>query len=431
MRQLIASLIVCFSLFASAAVAQKLDYKQEQALKDVKFYLNDSEKLVASMEEGAAKWPVGDASVPIQDVKRVLDHRDKVRQNMKNVGGRFDQLPGTDAVKAQIDRYNSILERFNKSEKQLVEIYNKLVAVVNQGGGAEWKADFDRLREINQMYANDRLILTQPGRAIEVIRQIPNVRAERKRIADKYGALLQQTTPEARDMNGTLRYFDEVFGRFDGNVQAFAASAPQAIRADLDKAIEMGQNATRDKRPAWFGETGGIAQQMGFARTKLDLLTAIEPGSANVKTADEQFAATKTQIAEMAKSLEGSIIERNRMPSELYNGPDKAELTELVRQKWIAEGNGKEILHAGINTAAWERNTRWEWSSGSSSWYKVDMSYAQGFVVVKHSDDLAVAYYIWINKNHMKGDFITVNFHDMPDEEPSVIRKILMKHVKS
>src|SRR5207253_1746357 len=77
------------------------------------------------------------------------------------------------------------------------------------------------------------LIQTQPERAIEVVKQIQNVKDERKRIAEKYADLLKQDTGASQQMNSTLKYFDEVFGRFDKAATDYAARAP----AEIDRGI--------------------------------------------------------------------------------------------------------------------------------------------------------------------------------------------------
>jgi hypothetical protein len=314
------------------------------------------------------------------------------------------------------------------SEKKLVEVHNALANVVNKGGGAEYKADFDRLIEINKMYTDANVIQGRPERAIEVIKQIAPVKAERQRIADKYVDLLKQDTTESRRLQGILRHFDDVFGRFEERLTAFVNEAPAAIEKDINEALTMGQDAVQNKKHLFFGEQGGVKQRITWAKSKYDILAAAAPDSAQTKAAAQQIASAEEKVKQMRGALMEDIVKSNQPPQDRYNGPDKAQLVEIVKKKWAEAGLNNEVLKAGINSENWRRDTLWEWNGNTLS--KSDKSRIQGHVVIKQDDNIAVVRHINLVKDHMAGDKISAYFFDDPKAAPDVDQQMLLSNVK-
>lgn len=357
----------------------------------------------------------------------MISNSERIMQYMKNAKSRFEQLPAHPDVDVQIDRFNAVLGRLNASNKKLAEIKSGLMGVVNKGGGAEYKADFDRLKEINQMYGNPDMIQTRPAETIEILKQLPNVKAERARIAEKYADLMNQPTTEAKDMKSVLAYFDEVFGRFNQAATRYADAAPAEINAALDRVLELAKTGVENKRPAYFGPEGGVQQALNDAQTKVDVFNAIRPGDSQAQAAAERLTSVRAEAAQIGKQLEADILANNRVPAEQYNGPDKAQLIELMKAKWAAEGTGKEVLAIGMNSLGWKRDTRWEWNN--SGWYKIDKSKTQGFVVAKLDDKTAGVWYFNFVKDHLAEDRIVVNFFQDISEGPGLIHTVLLENV--
>ncbi len=414
---------------ASLTHAQtKLNYKQEQDLKDTVFYLDEVENITTQIADALGKWKPGDASVPINQVKARIEWKEQAVKKLGYAEERLKRLPEHEKVKPERARAVTQKSLLVEQEKKLNEINEKLTGVVNQGEGEAYKADFDRLREINQMFANEQIIQTHPDKAIEIIKQISAVKTERARIAEKYADLLKQPTNTARDMNGVLRYFDEVFGRFDNTAQAFRQQAPSDIDARMNKIMEMGKTAVENNRPGYFGPTGGIASELENARVQIALLSAFDPNAPVAKDAAAKLEDTKKKVAQIGKDFETAVINSNRVPDEQYSGPDKQELIALIKDKFAKEGTGGEVLKVGMNSQGWSRDTRWEWNN--SGWYKIDKSRTQGFVVYKLNEEMAAVTYIWISKDHLSNDRISTYFWDDVKTEPAARQKILLKNVK-
>lgn len=422
------SILVCGVV---SAQAKKLPYQQAQLLKDAKYYLDQSEGLLEAIDQKIGPMKVGDPSVQLRDVQTILNTTDKVAQYLKNADSRFKQLPADHPdVKAQADRYAALKPRLDANVSKATELKKGLDGIVNQGGTAEWKADFERLREINQMFGDPQILQTQPERAIDVIRQIPAVKAERARIAEKYGALMQQNTPESRDMKGVLNYFDERFGGFDRACQQFAAEAPAGIRKEISDATKMGEGAVAEKKHAFFGEGGGVAQQLGFAQTRLDVFSAIAPDSAEVAACKNELAAARENLKQMSASLQDNIIAANKVPNQTYSGGDIPALVAMIEAQWKEAGLPNEVLKTGINSTEWRRDTRWEWSSASKAWQKYDKSKLQGFIIIKRDDTRASVHYVNFLRNHLANDSVTAYWFNDPKEELSVTYLMLLSNVK-
>lgn len=422
--------LVAVTLCTTVSAQQKrLDYRQAQALKDAIYYLDQTDGILEQIEERSKDWKVGDSKVPITEVDNLISNSERIGQYMTNAKTRFDTLPAHPDVDSERERFNTVSKRLEASNKKLADIKAGLIGVVNKGG-AEYKADFDRLKEINQMYADPQIIDSRPDEAIEILKQLPNVKAERARIAEKYADLLNQPTDGARQMKDVLNYFDAVFGRFMQHADQYASESPPAIKNELDFAVQQAQTAVANKSPAYFGPEGGITQRLAMAKTRIDVLTALRPDSPESKAALADYEATQVKIAETGKSLEANILEANRVPDERYSAADKDELIQIIKAKWAAEGTGGEPLKVGMNSAGWKRDTRWEWSSADKAWYKVDKSKTQGYVLMKHSDSVAAVWYVNLVKDHLADDRVTAWFFDDPKEQPALIHQVLMKNVK-
>jgi len=303
------------------------------------------------------------------------------------------------------------------------------LGAIARAAEGDYKADFDRLKEMAQMYGNPSVLQSDAERAIDVCKQMDAVKVERKRIADSHADLLKQNSREAKDMNGVLKYFDQRFDQFQKAAKDFATSAPGEIEKNLAEATKMADEAVKNKRPLYFGDKGGVKQRIQWAQTRYDVLESIDPKSPATEAAKKKIESTREQVTQMKASLNDAIIDSNRLPDERYNGPDKAKLIELVNAKWKESGVAGDVLKSGINSQDWKRDTLWRFD-GTDTWHKSDKSKIQGFVVVKTSDAQATVHYINLVKDHLANDQVTAYFFDDPKSEPDVNQKLLLKNIK-
>jgi hypothetical protein len=433
----IASLIavaVGFAVFAAPAGAaddKPLEYKEKMLLKDVVSYNDQVEDMVEPMERESAGWMAGRTDIAAEKVRAVLGTRDKCVQYLKHAKTRLDKLPAKHAdVAPEVARYEDLGKRVTAVEKKAEAVSKGLSAVAEQGKSLTYKVDFDRLREINLMLSNPQALRTNPRDAVEVVKLVTPMKAERKRIAERYAELLKQDTPEAEQLRAALKQSEQTFGELEKAVADFVTAAPAEIDQVVDETLKLAQQAVAERKPAVFAEGGGVPQRVASAEERYAILAAIDPDSAVAKAAEIKVRKLKGDVAQMGRALRGEIVAGNSVPAETYAGPDAEVLRQIVKQKWEAEGAGSPVLKIGLNSQAWQRDTRWEWNRVSLAFEKVDRSRAQGFVVVPLDGETGAIHYVDLVKDHLAADAIKAYFPEAPKDEPHAGRLVLLKNVK-
>jgi len=294
---------------------------------------------------------------------------------------------------------------------------------------ADYSADLKRIQEISLMYGNPALFESQPKIAIENLKQLPGAKAERDRIAKKYEAMIHDESFEGRNMAGVLKRFDDFVARFEEAAQQYAADAPAKIDQTLEDVLRMGKEAVDNQRPLYFDPNGGIAQRLGWAQMRYEVLAALAPDSPQTTEVKTKLDAARQQIAQMKSALNDQIIASNTVPRESYSGSDKPQLIELIKSKWAQAGVPGDNLKTGINSQSWQRDTRWHWDH-HDTWNKSDKSHLQGYIITKIDGTHAVLHHINLTKDHLANDTITATFFEDPKAEPDVSQKLLLKNVR-
>ena len=415
---------------SAPAFSAQLPYPQRQPFKDATGYLDQVEAYAEDLGRRAAEWKprLGDAGLPMAEVRQGLATLERAQTYLGYAETRFKNLPlDHPDVAEQFKRVAPLKESLAASGSVINAVAQGLNKLTDASSYPDLRADLTRLQEINSMFGNPQILETQPARAVETVRQISAVKAERDRLLAKYGPLMQQQTAEGRDFQGVMRHFEQQFGAFSQAAQDYAKEAPERISAMTAKVRSMAADAARDRKPGFFSPDGGIASELAQAETRLSVLEALDPAAPAVAASRKAIQEARAFANTAGAGMNDAIIDANRLPNEPYSGPDKDDLIGQLKGKWAREGLKGEVLRVGINSQAWERNTRWEWVG--SAWVKRDTSRLQGFVAVK-SGDLAVVYHVNFLKNHLEGDRVELFFFDDPSEEPVVQRKVRLKNVR-
>ena len=435
-RLMIAVAVACAVLFYAApagAAERRLDYRQAQAAKDAAYYLDQVEGFIAGINATSANWKVGDPAVPINAVRNAVATKDRAAQYVRNVDTRLAALPAAHAeVAPLVQRQAAAKAALAGIEKRLADVEAGLQGVLKAGAAPEYKVDFDRLDEINRLFADPQVFRSHPQRAVATAKLIAPVAEERKRLAAKYADLMQQPTLEAKRMREVVAYFDQVYGAFSKAADAYAAAAPGEIDKNLADALRMADEAVAEKKHPFFGEQGGIKQALDEAQTRYEVLAAIAPDGPAAAKAAKQIEEMRAKVRTAAAGLNEAILGANRPPEEQYRGADLDALRAIVKEKWTKEGTGGQVQRLGISTAQWARDTRWEWNRSARAWEKVDKSRVQGFLVIvpKPGDAEAVVHYVNLVKDHLANDAIGAYFLYGPKEAPEVTRRVLVKNLK-
>jgi hypothetical protein len=426
--------IILITLFLACGAVQaadvKLDYKQQQLLKDATSYLDEAEGIGQELAKKIKDWKVGDSSIQIATVNNYIDGKDKALQRVGYAENRFKELPATNTdVKAQVDRAKTVKESLATSAKKLDEVHKGLKGIVDQGGSVEYKKDFDRLKEITQMFGNTQVFNTYPDGAITICTQMAPVKAERERMAKKYADLLKQSTGESEQMNSVLRYFDDQFGQFEKAANQYASEAPGAIDQAIDENVKTAKDAAAERKLGFFGPNGGINSTFKQTEVRYNILAAIQPTSPQTAAARKKIDDGYAQVKQIRASLDEQLLATNLPPDDQYNGQDKQQMLDAIKAKWSQSGVAGDVLKSGINSSEWKRDAYWRFD-GTDTFHKTDLSKAQGYVVVKTDDKVATVYYINLTKDHLANDKIEAFFFDDPKTKPDVTRKMLLANVK-
>lgn len=383
-----------------AEAGTKLDYKQEENLKNARFYARELTGKAAALAQVAETIAKADDPllVPIGKLQAAINTLEDVHRKEKFADDQIALLPADGrGVPEVADQLKSNKQNVLASEKVIVPAYEKLVSALDPKNHPSLSEDLIRLRELSGMYANVDIFVSDRPRAAAAVIEIPQAAKEHDRIVKDYALLMQQQTDAGKQLSGTSAHFKEKLGAFVEIVNRQKQALPQEIESDLKRAGELSDQAVKEKKPLFF--TGGIPQQMDFAADKLVLLQAIDPDAG--KIASERINQFKAELAKKQDALSEGIINTNALPNNAYDGPDRKQIETLAIEAWKKEQPDAQVLMVRIPSQNWKRETMWRFQN---SWYFIDRSKLQAQLIVKHNDKLAVIRPINLWIDHTSND---------------------------
>jgi hypothetical protein len=410
---------------AGASATPRLDYRQQEELKNARFYLREVEGKVAALEQLVAQVkPVSDVTtLDFRLLQRGMNTVAEARQRAGLVGPRLANLPATaDGVAEAGAELKTLLTRLDTAEQALQPLHARLAALVDPKSHPTLAADTARIRELAAMFSDPLLFQSHRPHAAARVRELASAQAEHKRVLEAYAALLRQTTAESTALTAASAHFGDRVGLFTAEMNTQRASLPGSIDADFQKIDRMVQEAVSNQKPAFF--TDGIPFELGLLEEKLDLLDALEPA----RTAANRMKAVQGLVKKQQVALREAIIAANELPRDEFQGGERDEIVKLATEAWRKLEPGATVIAVRIPSSAWRRDTRWRNQTGD--WYKIDRSFVQAQVIVRHSDTLAVIRPVDLGKNHLEGDRITAAPMDALKDELMPHRFLLLKKVR-
>jgi hypothetical protein len=410
---------------AGASATPRLDYRQQEELKNARFYLREVEGKVAALEQLVAQVkPVSDVTtLDFRLLQRGMNTVAEARQRAGLVGPRLANLPATaDGVAEAGAELKTLLTRLDTAEQALQPLHARLAALVDPKSHPTLAADTARIRELAAMFSDPLLFQSHRPHAAARVRELASAQAEHKRVLEAYAALLRQTTAESTALTAASAHFGDRVGLFTAEMNTQRASLPGSIDADFQKIDRMVQEAVSNQKPAFF--TDGIPFELGLLEEKLDLLDALEPA----RTAANRMKAVQGLVKKQQVALREAIIAANELPRDEFQGGERDEIVKLATEAWRKLEPGATVIAVRIPSSAWRRDTRWRNQTGD--WYKIDRSFVQAQVIVRHSDTLAVIRPVDLGKNHLEGDRITAAPMDALKDELMPHRFLLLKRVR-
>ena len=383
--------------------APKLGYKQRDQLKNVRWYLRETQKYMRPAQELLKRMDGAGSKPVVSEVRKGYASLQQAAKKFKLAAGYLKPLPASHPEVAQMrEKLRATGQLLGALGSRLKAETNRLNKATSLSSFPDYKKDFDLVGALSQRYGNIAFLAQYPEKLAKIIKEDGKALKEFQRIAKTYQALADQKTPQGKAMEKRLQYALRKRQTFIKSLKAYVQSLPQEIDRYLNEVRRLSQEGVTQKKPLFFGKNSGIAQQLGFAEQKLTVLRAL--GEEKARPFAEKIAAVRKQVQEAAKSLEAEIIANNQMPPDRYRKPDRDSLIKTAIATWLKDHKGAKVLTARIPAESWHRITRWDWYG--SAFHKVDYSKLQVQLILQHNDKLAVIRPINIIKEHLKGDSI-------------------------
>jgi len=392
----------------------RLDYRQQEELKNARFYLREVDGKVAALEKlvGEIKPVVDSTQLDFRLLQRGMNTVAEAKQRAGLIAPRLETLPPAGEGVADVaNGLKAALEKLDASERVIAPVHAKLAALVDPKSHPKLAADTRRIRELAAMFGDPTLLETDVVQATARAGEMAAARAEHDRVLATYAALRRQSTPEVTDLTAASAHFQDRLGAFSAAVDARRLALPGLIEADFTQIDAMVKEAVTNQKPAFFSH--GIPDQVRFLSEKIDLLDVLEP--ARAKPLRGRLQETRTRLAKQQVALREAIVASNELPRDEFQGSDRGGLVKIATEAWLKVEPSAKILAVRIPSSAWKRDSRWRNQTGD--WYQIDRSTVQVQLIVKHSDTLAVIRPINLWKNHLEDDRITAApFHEKGEE---------------
>ncbi|QOV91692.1 hypothetical protein [Humisphaera borealis] len=413
----------------AAPVGAKLDYKQEKVLKDTQYYLAEVQGMAGGLEKLVAEV------VAAKDADR-LDHRllgsgmataEKAVGRKKIMDDYLAQLPKDGAGVAQTaDEVAKAMARVDAASKTLAPVHARLMKIVDPASYPTLTADIARMQGLAQMYADPQVFERFPEQAAEIVGQSGAAKEEHARFVKAYDLLVAQGTEHGKRCQGVAAYFAEKYNAFTTAAAAKKAALPAEIKANIDEANKLAETAIAEKKPAFFADGGGVPQRLGWAKSKVVLLSSLDADAG--KAADKSLADTQAAMKQKLASLREDIITQNPLPPDRYTAADRQAIVDRAVAAWKQTQPDAVVMMVRIPSDAWSRDAMWRLEN--RTWYLIDRSRLQAQVIVKHDDKLAVIRPVNLWIDHVAGDKQTAFPMDDLKAELEPSRYIQVEKVK-
>ncbi|MGF1632638.1 MAG: hypothetical protein ACFCVE_02210 [Phycisphaerae bacterium] len=401
--------------------AARLGYQQVEALKGAQFNLRQA----APQAQKALE--IAEAGITADSIRQIKPLLEDAARKLQFARDQLAALPaGHPDVAAAVAEADATAATINRT-----------VNLANAGAGQAaadeaalqqaYAADADKLQTWWRSLGNPQFLFDElPDDFIAMVKQLEPVKQELATMEARWGGWVAQNPNEAnrRQMATWLRGISGRIEQFEAFVEAQRVALPERIAQDVTNVERLVRTGIEEKRPLFFGADGGIAQQMGFARHRQALLSAIDPAAG--EATGTQLDALAARIDEAKATLRDDIIRNNPWPSAQYRGPDVEQLRVIAKEKWLKDNPETQVLDVVFETAGWVRTTRWDWSEGNQGFGKVDYSKIQATAMVKHDDVHAASYPIDIYKNHMAEDRVHATPWEI-EEDPLPNQLVLLE----
>ncbi len=416
---------------SAPAAGAKLNYKQEESLKNARFHAREvvgRAQALAALAEKVSK-AADPSAVDVRELQAGVNVIADAKQKAKNAADQLASVPSDgQGVPEVVAALQQAVASIGASEKVIAPAFKSTAGKLDPANLPNLEPDLKRLSELGRMYADEQVWQQNRARAAELVALLPEAIKEHDRIQAEYALLVQQQTEIGKRIQGSGNHFKQQVARFQAEMTQQKTSLPAEIDADIADASSQADKAVQESRPLYFAEGSAVPQRMGWAEEKLVVLKAIDAAAG--KVAEEKIEVARKTLKEREASLREGIIAAARPPADNYQGSDRADLEKRAIETWKAEAgvDSVEVLLIRIPGEAWERETLWRWEN--REWRFIDRSRLQVQLILKQDDKLAVNRPVNFTKDHTAGDKIVSYPFDSKTDEVPPQRLYLLGNIK-
>lgn len=372
----------------------KLEYRMRQAVERQERNLAEVQaklKATTNTEVSSSRSP----KLVIADLDELASRCDNIEADLQRSGCPANH-PRVTTIQSAVKEVRTDIMKARPAVEARAESAAKSADVKNY---EDFQKDADRLSAIAETYD---LSIT-PENAARMGEVLETDKAVRSWIAQRYEVYKPLIAANGREGQIIHQAFTKAAGnvkKFTARAQEFVNGASPKLEEHLKRAQSLTEDAVRNKTPAFF--EGGIRQEITAAERLAQIFTAIAtPSHPKAKEMNANVAALKGKIEEARKTMKGEILKAARPPADVYEGKDRAELEELIRNAWRKEHPKDKILSIRFQEKEWDRTRKLKWSEGDSSWNAIDHSVLSVCVLVQTSDRIATAYVAYANRDNL------------------------------
>ena len=428
------------ALCATATAGEQLPYPAREAVKRQQYNINKATQTYDQLKKTIESGKETNYAASFDEISRTLD---SVESDLTKNKAPTDHPD----VKSLLDRVKELQEKLPPLRKQADALQKAGAEKADPSNYPHFERDVARIKELWQMYrAFETLRAPAPGSIRKQPREgLPPTAVAPFMNLDAFIDASSQYDENVAYFEGAKKRNALLLASNEGAKSKFEAVAKPAqtymdkfgkvkddvvdgladiVSVNLEVASDAAKYATEQKKPDFF--KGGVKQAMQYAAKSFAAYKAIKkPGNPDVIRLESKMRETTKALDAAEDSLAAELLAMEKMPVEAYSGADKATLKTLVEAEWKKLYPTDSIIAIVFSQANWNRKT--SWNANAVEWYKIDTSVLVAEVIVKQSDAVAVIYPIYLNKDHLKNDEITVGAQTKG--VTFVQRKILMKNV--
>ena len=401
MKSRLLSLVVMLVVTAGAA-AQKLDYSQKQAVDRQKGNRTEAAKKLESFLQSyeKEKAELADKVVPPNYFKTLLANLADIEKKCDAITADLEKskVPADHPdAKPLVDFAAETKGRCETIRSEITPKFEEAQKVADPKNYPNLDADFEQMEELVKSY---RLtdFLSNPDRVKDMVERFPTVTQWCSDRFAQYRPLIIVTGGKESPLYKRYGKTAEAIKGFQDRVVKFFDEAKTQIPSELDQAEKMGNQAAKDKKPAFF--TGGVRQHLDKAEAYMKVCRGfLKAEDERLVALETSFSEAKVRIAAIEASLETEITAATRAPDEKYQGSDRAALESELRAAWKKAWPDDEILAVRFHMQDFNRSVEWNWVG--DGWKKSDTSVLCVTVIVKTSSTEATQYPAYVNLDNL------------------------------